>query len=54
MNIKTIQQAIELLAAEEMTEDGIHHDNFPDREGPYVREIIRELASINDIEELES
>ena len=50
MNIKTIQQAIELLAAEEMTEDGIHHDDWPDRESEYINEIMMSLLESYEIE----
>jgi len=50
MNIKTIQENIVELAMEEMTEDGIHHDDFPDRESEYVAEIVKDLLGINEIE----
>jgi len=50
MNIKTIQENIVDLAMEEMTEDGIHHDDFPDRESEYVAEIVKDLLEINEIE----
>ena len=50
MNINTIQENIVDLAMEEMTEDGIHHDDFPDRESEYVAEIIKDLLEINEIE----
>ena len=50
MNIKTIQENIVDLAMEEMTEDGIHHDDFPDRESEYVAEIVKDLLGINEIE----
>ena len=50
MNIKTIQENIVELAMEEMTEDGIHHDDFPDREYEYVAEIVKDLLEINEIE----
>ena len=50
MNIKTIQENIVELAMEEMTEDGIHHDDFPDRESEYVAEIVKDLLEINEIE----
>jgi len=48
MNIKTIQENIVELAMEEMTEDGIHHDDFPDRESEYVAEIVKDLLEINE------
>ena len=50
MNIKTIRENIVDLAMEEMTEDGIHHDDFPDRESEYVAEIVKDLLEINEIE----
>ena len=50
MNIKTIQENIVELAMEEMTEDNIHHDDFPDRESEYVAEIVKDLLEINEIE----
>lgn len=50
MTIKTIQQAIEELAAEDMTEDGIHHDYWTDHEGEYIADIIDRLLEVNEIE----
>ena len=50
MNIKTIQENIVELAMEEMTEDGIHHDYFPDKESRYVAKIVKYLLEINEIE----
>ena len=44
MTIKKILEAIEELAMEDMTEDGIHHDDFPDKEAEYKMEIIKQLA----------
>lgn len=44
MNIKTIQENIQTLAMEEMTEDGIHHDDFPDQEFEYTDRIVRQLV----------
>jgi len=43
MNIHTIQTNIIELAMEDMTEDGIHHDDFPDREHEYVDSIMKTL-----------
>ena len=34
---------IEVLAMDRMTEDGIHHDDFPDREAEYIAEILEYL-----------
>jgi len=43
MNLKTIMENIEVLAMEDMTEDGIHHDDFPDRESEYIAERLKQL-----------
>ena len=51
MNIKTIEENIVDLAMEEMTEDGIHHDDFPDREFEYTDRIVRELVEDFEVEE---
>jgi len=50
MKYKIIQENIVELAMEEMTKDGIHHDDFPDRESEYVAEIVKDLLEINEIE----
>ena len=51
MNIKTIEENIVDLAMEEMTEDGIHHDDFPDREFEYTDPIVRQLVEDFEVEE---
>lgn len=48
MEIKTIFENIETLAGENMTEAGIHHDDWPDYEAEYIDEIIKELTNINE------
>lgn len=35
------------LASENMTEGGIHHDDWPDQEHEYIDEILKELAEMN-------
>ena len=50
MNIKTIKENIVELAMEDMTEDGIHHDDFPDREFEYTDRIIRQLVEDFEVE----
>ena len=50
MNIKTIMENIVDLASENMTEDGIHHDDWPDTEWEYVGKIMDELAENFDLE----
>ena len=52
MNIQTIRENINELAMEEMTEDGIHHDDYPDRDGEYIAEIIKDLANSMEVGEL--
>jgi len=52
MNIKTIIENIETLACENMTEDGIHHDDWSDREWEYTEEIIKELGKHFEVEEV--
>jgi len=47
MNTKTIYENLEELAMENMTEDGIHHDDFPDRQSEYIDQIIVDLKTIN-------
>jgi len=47
MNIKTIQDNIVELAAEDMTEDGIHHDDWTDHEGKYIADILERLLEVN-------
>ena len=51
MNIKTIKENIVDLAMEEMTEDGIHHDDFPDREFEYTDTIVKDLVEAFEVEE---
>jgi hypothetical protein len=48
MTLEKIFTDIEDLAAENMTEDGIHHDDWPDHEGYYIDNIIKDLKEIND------
>ena len=45
MNFKTINENILDLAMQEMTEDGIHHDDFPDRQDEYVGRILKDLLN---------
>ena len=51
MDIKTIKENIVELAMEEMTEDGIHHDDFPDREFEYTDPIVKQLVKDFEVEE---
>ena len=51
MKIKTIEENIVDLAMEEMTEDGIHHDDFPDREFEYTDTIVKDLVEAFEVEE---
>ncbi len=46
MTLNKILEAIEQLAMEDMTEDGIHHDSFPDYQGDYEREILERLTEV--------
>jgi len=48
MTTKEIFENIQVLAMEDMTEDGIHHDDFPDHEGEYIESIIKRLKEINE------
>jgi len=41
---------IEVLAMDRMTEDGIHHDDFPDRQDEYVGRILKDLLEQYDYE----
>jgi len=50
MNIKTIMENIVELASENMTEDGIHHDDWPDREHDFVEYVMDELLENFEIE----
>lgn len=43
MTISKILENIKELAMENMTEDGIHHDDYPDHEGEYEAEILKDL-----------
>jgi len=47
MTTTKIYEDIQVLAMENMTEDGIHHDDYPDHEGEYIEEILKELTKIN-------
>ena len=47
MTTNKIYEYIQELAMENMTEDGIHHDDYPDYEGEYIEEILKELTKIN-------
>ena len=51
MDLKTIKENIVELAMEEMTEDGIHHDDFPDREFEYTDPIVKQLVKDFEVEE---
>ena len=51
MDIKTIKENIVELAMEEMTEDGIHHDDFPNREFEYTDPIVKQLVKDFEVEE---
>jgi hypothetical protein len=53
MDIKTIMENIETLAAENMTEDYIHHDDWPNREWEYVESIMQTLMEKYEVEEIE-
>lgn len=48
MNLKTIFENLETLAGENMTEAGIHHDDWPNYEAEYIDEIINELKEMNE------
>jgi len=48
MTLAKIFTDIQELAAENMTEDGIHHDNWSDHEGEYIANIITELIETNE------
>ena len=52
MNIKTIIENIEMLACDEMSENGIHHDDMPDHEGDAVFEILETLAKNFECEDI--
>jgi hypothetical protein len=54
MNLKTIIENIQDLAMEDMTEDGIHHDDFPDREAEYQLDIVTKIAEHFEIETLDN
>ena len=47
MTYTKIYEDIQVLAMENMTEDGIHHDDWPDHEGEYIGDILKELTNIN-------
>ena len=44
---------IETLACENMTELGIHHDDWPDMEWEYVESIMQTLMEKYEVEEIE-
>lgn len=46
--MKTIFENIQQLAMHRMTEDGIHHDDYPDHEHIYIDRIIEELKGMNE------
>jgi len=48
MTLVKIFESIEELAGENMTENGIHHDDWSDHEGEYIADIIKDLKEIND------
>jgi len=48
--MKEIIEQIQVLAMDRMTEDGIHHDDFPDREADYAYDILEELGEVWDID----
>ena len=50
MQIKTIIEDIQILACNEMSEDGIHKDDMPNREHEYIHDIIKQLVRHFDIE----
>ena len=50
MTIKQIHEAIQTLASENMTEDGIHHDDWCDREFEYTDSIVRQLVDDFEVE----
>ena len=51
MDIKTILENIETLAGEDMTEDGIHHDDWPNHDGEYQSEILKRLVEVIEPEQ---
>jgi hypothetical protein len=51
MNIESITENIKGLAMDEMTENGIHHDDFPDRCWEYELEIIKQIKTKLGLEE---
>ena len=48
MTLAKIFTDIQDLAAENMTEDGIHHDDWSDHEGEYIENIIKDLTETNN------
>lgn len=46
---KEILTNIELHADELMTEDGIHHDDWSDREHEYIPQILEQIAELYDL-----
>lgn len=49
-SIKKIMEEIEVLASENMTEDGIHHDDWSDREHEYIHDILETITSSYEYE----
>ena len=50
MTIKQIHEAIQTLASENLTEDGIHHVDGCDREFEYTDSIVRQLVEDFEVE----
>ena len=48
MTIKKIFELIREVANDQMTEDGIHHDDWSDLEREYISEIINNLKKSNE------
>jgi hypothetical protein len=51
MNIESIIENIKGLAMDAMTEDHIHHDDFPDRAWEYQLDIINQIKTKLGLEE---
>ena len=50
MTIKTIIENMEELAMEDMTEDGIHHNDFPDHEAYYQNNILKKITELLEVD----
>jgi len=50
MNIKTIIENIAELVIEDMRENGVHPDDFSDRESDYIHEIVEKLLKSFEID----